>query len=325
MSTPLSHFIKRSLTQTPLFHQHLSKRFASVANVRYIQSKAIIDKDISERYKEKLISKAKELGLKSAEELKETLKDKIETTKKELNKVDPLKELEDYEKAQKLKELIEKKKDLGPIDPSKSQTPFKTLDSFIDVGKFKDLNLQEMEMLWRLRFQKQEQSLAAIVPKDTFDRLYNNAKKFPNFVLPLPKENAEIEVTGGKGEGAPIEMHYVQWNFVGKNTTHCIITSLAEYKLHKEFARPHTSISFHNELADAKDVVLMNGIVEKEASINMQESQLLLLNIQRFYGGLSHTQTEISKKRLELVEIFNTGKKTFDVEELISLAQSMEN
>ncbi|GMF56897.1 unnamed protein product [[Candida] boidinii] len=69
----------------------------------------------------------------------------------------------------------------------------------------------------------------------------------------------------------------------------------------------------------------MNGIVEKEASINMQESQLLLLNIQRFYGGLSHTQSEISKKRLELVEIFNTGKKTFDVEELISLAQSMEN
>lgn len=64
-----------------------------------------------------------------------------------------------------------------------------------------------------------------------------------------------------------------------------MLTSLAEYKLHKEYAKPHTTLMFHQELVADTGIVLMNGRVEEDVPLSMDEAQLLLLNVQRFYGG----------------------------------------
>ncbi|KAH3898686.1 related to Protein ATP11, mitochondrial [Saccharomycodes ludwigii] len=289
-------------------------------------------KAIESRYQDKLLQIAKEKGFDSIQELKEHLKEELEEKKKELNKIDPLKELEEYQT-----KMIEQNpkhfanKNRGPIDASKPQQPFKTLDSFLNVAKIKELSQQEIEYLWRARWSNKENVLSAVVPVDTYNRLIKNAKENPSFVLPLPRtlplednksENGKVD--NEKKADTPFELHYVQWAFPGPNTTHCMLTSLAEYKLHKEFSRPHTTLAFHSELAQDKNIVLMNGQVEKDSNISLQDAQLLLLNIQRFYGAMGES-TPISKKRVQLLRDFTKGSPDFNVELLISLSQSMEN
>lgn len=280
----------------------------SRAPVRFYASKTLSP---LEKYRAKLEKKARELGVASVEDLKAKLKDEIEQKKKELNAVDPLKELEEYEKAQAAK--VQKKasnKVRGAIDKATPKAPYKTLSSFLDVDKVKELPEKEVDFLWRARFQQKERALHATLNATQFANIFANAFKNPNFILPLPKD----------GEG--YEMHFVQWAFVGPHTTHCMLTSLAEYKLHKEYAKPHTTLMFHQELVDEVGKVLMNGQVEEDVPLSMDEAQLLVLNVQRFYGGL--TESEGSKRKLELLKEFTAGNPDFSMERLIEEAASFD-
>lgn len=308
-----------------------SIRAARVTNVRFLQSKKVIDQQIKEKYKEKLDAKAKQEGLDNAEKLLQEMKDKIEAKKKELNMIDPLKELEDYEQAMNLKNSISGKKkaakdvNSNKIDPSTPKVPFKTLESYLVLDKVKDLGVQEIDFLWRAKFQKDTQSLVAVAPTSTYNEMYKNARKNPTFVLPLPKEDALVEKpSDSPANDVPMEIHFVQWSFVGPETTHCMITTLMEYKLHKEYARPHTTISFHQELSKDKGIVLMNGHVDEDSAMTTSEAQVLLLNIQRFYGAFQ-TGSEVEKKRLALLEAFNNGSSTFSMDDCIALSQTLEN
>lgn len=259
------------------------------------------------------------VGASNVDELKEKLKDKIEDTKKEFNKIDPLKELEEYERKQALEaqqKKLHEDKLRGPRKEGTPEKPYKTLNSFVDVAKIAELPPRELEYIWKARFQSKENSLISIVPSNVFDKLYKTARENPTFVLPLPRE------TEG-GENDAFELHYVQWQFVGPNTVHCMFTTLLEFKTHKEFARPHTSLMFHTELKENKGLVLMNGTVEKDSAVKLPEAQLLLLNVQRFYGALA--DSEASKRRTKLLRDFTFGSSDFSVEALVAEAQSLEN
>ncbi|AMD18601.1 HBL301Cp [Eremothecium sinecaudum] len=277
---------------------------------------------VEERYKAKLLEKAKQKGFQSIEDLKAKLKADIQSKKAEFNKIDPLKELHDYEQRSKMMKNNAKVNSRGPIDPSKPQQPYKTLNSFMDVDKIRSLSKQEVEFLWRARWMNKENTLNAVVPVDVFERMSTYAKANPAFVLPLPTEVKASEEDKTEDQG--MEMHYIQWLFVGPNTVHCIMTSLAEFKLHKEFSRPHTTLQFHTELAKEKKVVFMNGQVEKDSNVSLPDAQLLLLNVQRFYGAMGDSSAA-SKMRLKLLSDFTNGSPDFNVDSLISLAQSMEN
>ncbi|XDT43311.1 ATP11 protein [Nakaseomyces glabratus] len=287
---------------------------------------------IEDRYKEKLLQKAKAEGVESIEELKKRLADQIEEKKKELNKIDPLRELEQHlnagsrihtNKEHKTTKMSNKSNEKsGNVLPK--DKPYKTLDDYLKLDKIKDLSKQEVEFLWRAKWSNRDDSLVAVVPYvKTFQSMYKYAVKNPLFVLPLPRENA---ADGNKADkdSVPVELQYVQWQFAGPNTVHCLITSLAEYKLHQDFAKPHTTIQFHLDLANDKDMVLMNGQVESDSNVSLQDAQLLLLNVQRFYGAMG-SETSIAKERIQLLEDFNKGSQNFDINKLIQLAQSMEN
>lgn len=278
---------------------------------------------IAEQYQQRLLERAKEKGFESVQALLEDSKEDIQKKKKNFNKIDPLKELEDYEQRMKMStNLSGLTKGKGPIDPNQSGAPFKTLNSFLDCEKIKELSKQEVEFLWRAKWLKKENVLCAVVPVNVFDKLMLTAKSNPVFVLPLPRE-IPVEANGeNKDQG--IELHYIQWQFIGPHTTHCIITSLAEYKLHKEYAKPHTVFQFHSEMANDKKVIFMNGTVEPGTNVSVQDAQLLLLNVQRFYGAMGE-ETPIAKQRVQLLRDFTTGSPNFNVDLLISLAQSMEN
>ncbi|CUM45108.1 uncharacterized protein AC631_00922 [Debaryomyces fabryi] len=289
-----------------------SRAFAK--NNRFIRFNSSNTKDIViQRYQDKLKERANALGLKDVDELKDKLKDDIEKKKKEFSAVDPLKELEEYERRQALE--IQKNNDKtikvrSPIDKNTPQAPYKVLNSYVDVEKVKDLPLKELEFIWRARFQNTERSMVALLNNLQFASMYANAFKNPSFILPLPKDEDGYE------------MHFVQWSFVGPKTTHCMLTTVAEYKLHKEYAKPHTTLMFHQDLSETKDVVLMNGQVEKESSLTMDEAQLLVLNVQRFYGGI--TSAKGNDKKLALLRDFTSGNADFNMDELIAEAASID-
>ncbi|CAM9021055.1 unnamed protein product [Wickerhamomyces anomalus] len=275
-------FLTNSIKSIKSFGRFQQVRNASVSNVRFIQKSSKVQDPLEK------------VGASNVDELKEKLKDKIEDTKKEFNKIDPLKELEEYERKQAL-EAQQKK-----LHEDKLRGPRK--------GGYTRKTIQNIELI--------QNSLISIVPSNVFDKLYKNARENPTFVLPLPRE------TEG-GENDAFELHYVQWQFVGPNTVHCMFTTLLEFKTHKEFARPHTSLMFHTELKENKGLVLMNGTVEKDSAVKLPEAQLLLLNVQRFYGALA--DGEASKRRTKLLRDFTSGSSDFSVEALVAEAQSLEN
>src|SRR5260370_901349 len=75
------------------------------------------------------------------------------------------------------------------IPTEKSSTPgIKTLSSYLDLEKTRELPHKELEAIWRLRHVNDPQSLCAVIPLDVYKTIEATAKKHPHFVLPLPKE-----------------------------------------------------------------------------------------------------------------------------------------
>ncbi|CAN3373167.1 hypothetical protein DIURU_001180 [Diutina rugosa] len=266
-----------------------------------------LNSSLAAKYEAKLAEKAKQLGLKDVEELKQHLKDEIEEKKKQMNHVDPLKELEEFERQQQQEYDQDRQritKDRGAVDPDAPKLPYKTLDSYIDAAKVKGLPLDDVEAIWRARWSSNDRSLHAVVKAESFMKMYANAFKNPSFILPVPK-----------GEDG-YEMNFVQWSFPGPQTTHCMVTTVAEYKLHKEYAKPHTTLEFHQELMPELGVVLMNGHVDKDSSVSMDEAHLTVLNIQRFYSG-------DDEAKLQLLRSFTAGDENFDIKRLVEESTSV--
>lgn len=311
--------INRSLLGRETFN--LTK--PSLLTSKLFKSEDFKPKVINSFYQEKLLKKAQEKGFNTIEELKESLKEELEKKKKEFSKVDPLNTLKKYQEA-KGKEIEDMNKpttkSLGAIPTDKETKPYKTLSSYVNKEKFMELSPQEIEFLWRARFtsgQMAENHLHAVLQKNVWTKMYENAKENPVFVLPLPRDITPEQDTGVK-TGA--ELFYVQWTFPDRNTTHCIITSLVEYQLHKEYAKPYLSISFFGDMLERKNISLMVGQLDLECSINISDCTLLLLNLQRFYGVI---EGGLSSERLAMLKAFNKGDTSFDVNKLVDLANSM--
>lgn len=271
---------------------------------QFSQEKSI-NAEVLSKYKKQLEQKAKELGITNLDELKEKFKDKIEKTKIELGAEDPLKQILEWEKQQNEKSKNGSVINIRKIDEKREKLPFKVLNDFIDVDKARGLPTEDIKLIWKHRFLEKERALHASLDNRQFADIYANAYRYPNFVLPLPKPHND-----------GYELEFVQWAFAGPNTIHCMFTTLAEYKLNKEFARPHTTLTFHQEFSQDKDLVLMNGVSEKEGGLTMDEAQLLAVNLQRFYSGKFPQMTKLLKE-------FNEGSADFSVDELIKEATSV--
>lgn len=258
-----------------------------------------------DKYREKLLKKAESEGVENIEQLKDKYKQVIEKHKIEFNKVDPLQILNKSEfKSNEVDERsteINKVRGLRSVDLPK--TDIKDLNSFIDVSKLSLHDNKEIELIWKARFANKERTFCGSVNGVTFSRIYKNIRQNPSFVLPLPHED----------QGA--ELHFVQWAMPGPHTLHCMITSLAEYKLHQEYARPHTTMMFHSELLDSKQLVLMNGSIDHDSAVTHEQGVLLSLNVQRFYGADESTAT--GYRKVQMLKDFTANSPEFSAEALI--------
>ncbi|XBW38424.1 hypothetical protein QEN19_004012 [Hanseniaspora menglaensis] len=298
-------------------------RLNQFANIRFIST----NKSVEEIYKEKLLQKAKDQGFKTIEELKEHLKEDLDKKKIEFSKIDPLEAIKKYQDQQATEETEDMNKPtsktLGPVNTPKQETPYKTLSSYVEIEKFMELSPQEIEYIWRARFSSAnmaENHLHSVLNKDTWNKLFTTAKENPIFVLPLPRDITPEQRADGQIEKGS-ELFYVQWLFPDSNTTHVIITSLIEYQLHKEFAKPYLTISFFTDLMARKQVALMMGQLDLESSLSLSDCTLLLLNLQRFYGVIGG---KLADERIKILQSFNKGDVSFDVNKLVELSESVE-
>lgn len=271
---------------------------------------------VTDKYRAKLEMKAAAEGVANVDELKEKYKEKIEKTKTELG-VDPLTAASEARKNDTAKAASE----AIASAPKVPSSDIKDLNTFIDVSKFALHDRKEIEMLWKMRHAANPRALCGVIEGTTFGEIYKNARKNPMFVLPLPRAAPREEDANSAAE-AGVEMHLVQWAFVGPYTIHCMITTLAEFKLHQEFARPHTTVIMHSDLLADKGIALMNGSVEKDSTLTIDEAHLLTLFLQKFYAATP--KTESGKRKLALLNAFTVGDADFSLENLVAEAETLD-
>lgn len=283
--------------------------------------------EVLNKYKAKLEEKAKKEGKQNVDELKEAYRDKIDTLRK--NAIVP--GANAPLSAQQPPSPVEAASSIPfqpPPPPEPQQAPsslpnvpkvpgrkdgIKTLGSFIDVDKTAELPDKEIEAIWRLRHVKDPQSLCATMQAETFRRIMATARKHPQFILPLPREE----------QGA--EIHFLQWTFPSETTATVLFTHLAEFKLRGEFAQPHTTVTHHTDLADSNELVLMEGRVQENRGVSVDEGKWLLMCLQKFYGFEAHSEPakESKERRKKLMEQFSGGDEGFKVEELLEEAEKV--
>lgn len=309
------YFLTRPLTVPRFAH----RRWAQVHDVRFLATHGTQERVLA-KYREKLERKAKEEGKKDIGELKEAYKDKIDDLRKKASVPGATAPLTPEQ--QSAISSASSQPNPPPFTPpprpeqpsaSGSKTPpgVKSLDSFIDVQKTADLPEKEIEVLWRLRHANNSQSLCAALKADVWGNIYNNARRHPQFILPLPRE------TDG-AQGA--EIHFMQWTFPTKNTTTVLFTHLAEYKLRTEYSSPHTTVSFHADMADFKGLVLVQGNVLPDRGVSVDQGKWLLMCLQKFYGLQAE---ESGGSRKKLLEMFTRGDSEFQVQELLNEAEKI--
>ncbi|KAF2134118.1 ATP11-domain-containing protein [Dothidotthia symphoricarpi CBS 119687] len=329
--TTLRHALRQPLPNPRL----LQRRWARVHAVRHLATHDAQAR-ITAKYREKLEQRAKEQGLSDISELKDVYREKIDRLRKQAivpGATGPLTPPPSPEPAGEgiLESAAKAQKSPWPAPPpppspqqgrAKSTAPpgVKTLSSFLDVPKTQALPEKEIQALWRLRHAANPQSIHFSVPAHTFTQLLETAKQHPSFVLPMPREVPK-EGSSSSGESETqqaAELHYLQFAHPHVDTTTLLFTSLGEFKLRGEYASPHTTVTFHQELAGSHNLVLGQGVVTEGRGVSVDEARWLVMCMQKFY-----VQSEEGKGRGELLSMFTKGDTNFKVERLIDEAEKI--
>lgn len=315
MASFRSPAIRHLLCNSSSHLRPVQRRWAQVHDVRFLATHIPAQEKILNKYRDKLDRKAKEEGLSDINELKDAYKEKITSLRKKAAVPGATAPIDATgEQSSTASPFPSPPPPPQPTSdattassiPKSSSSGIKTLSNYIDIEKTLDLPHKEIEYIWRLRHANKPQSLSFILPTSTWHIMNTNAKKHPQFILPLPRE----------GQGA--EIHFLQWAFPAPDTATVLFTHLAEYKLRGEYSSPHTTVTFHLEMAEPKGLVLGQGSVLEGRGVTVDEGKWLLMCLQKFYAMQKESGTEARKK---LLEQFSNGDGEFKVEELLEEAE----
>ncbi|KAL9125248.1 MAG: hypothetical protein Q9217_005524 [Psora testacea] len=315
--------------------RNVQRRWAQVHDVRFLVTHQSSDK-VTDRYQEKLQEKARQCvmesshrplpadqapreGLRDVEELKVVYREKIKSQRQRTVISSPTPQQSPSSTSSSSVRTPRSPYPPPPPPPpqytpspaqssSQSTTPpgIRTLSSYIDISKTLQLPQREIEYIWRLCHASDPKSLCAVIPQDTYSRIESTARRHPQFILPLPREE----------KGA--EIHFLQWTFPTPTTATVLFTHLAEFKLRGEYAQPHTTVTHHLDLRDEKGLVLLQGSVFEGRGVSVEEGKWLLMCLQKFYGGEGE---KVERRRL--LESFSEGAQAFKVEELLEEADRL--
>ncbi|KAJ1646977.1 hypothetical protein LPJ64_001598 [Coemansia asiatica] len=247
-----------------------------------------------EKYREKLLEKAKAEGVSTIEELKhKVIKDRDEPSNMpESESTKAMPKISSSAKKAEKKPLRRAKSD-GSLPPN-----VKTLDQIMRLDLLESKDAEEIGHIWN-QYHATKDTISAAIPGETYQRLLEVARKNPLFVLPLPRNQG-------------VEFFFLQ---LDHHQVH--FTSLIEYKTNTVNARPYLTLTHYTDLIESKGLVLMRGELDSESNlIDTQNAQYLALQMQQFYvtGG---------PEKRAVLENFNQRPELFNYEELIELAQKL--
>ncbi|KAJ1822795.1 hypothetical protein LPJ56_000618 [Coemansia sp. RSA 2599] len=247
-----------------------------------------------EKYREKLLEKAKAEGVSTIDELKQ----KVIKEHRQSSSV-PEEKTPQTPKAVGARE-VEKRPLPSRRNKGDSNLPpnVKTLDQIMRLDLLEPKDAEEIGHIWN-QYHATKNTISAAIPIETYRGLLEVARKNPLFVLPLPRD-----------EG--VEFFFLQFDH---HQVH--FTSLIEYKTNTVNARPYLTLTHYTDLAESKGVVLMRGELDSECNlIDTQNAQYLALQMQQFYvtGG---------PEKRAILENFNQRPELFNYQELIDLAQKL--
>ncbi|WFD32067.1 Glucosaminyl phosphatidylinositol (GlcN-PI) nositol acylation protein [Malassezia sp. CBS 17886] len=221
-------------------------------------------------------------------------------------------------------------------DPA-AQGPIKPLSAFMDMDKMAHEAPEDVSKLWTAYHMMQDK-LSAAVPQATYTQMLANAERFPQFVLPLPREGSAAT------PDVAYEIFYMQWMMLPPSPTArgapppsaVLFTSLAQFKLRNEYAQPALVLTNYTDFYESKNIVLMRGDVTDRPGadgesgapmLSQADAQLLTVCMQRFYNlDFAHesagTDMEADERR-SLLKSFNEDPAAFDVEKLVAVAYKM--
>ncbi|KAL4990395.1 ATP11 protein-domain-containing protein [Aspergillus falconensis] len=321
--------------RTPFFRSQ-QRRWAQVHDVRFLATHHEPNQ-VLERYRLKLNQKAKQEGFDSVESLKKAHQEKIEKLRHEASTIltpePPAPSAKPHFPPPPPTSQSAAQSQVAAAAKAASSTGIKPLSSYLDIEKVRALPPKEIEAIWRLRHASNSNSICAVIPLETYQRIVSAARQNPQFILPLPRTasesgSSEADTAAADAKGGA-DIHFLQWAFhppasapstVNSHTSTVIFTPLATYKLHGAYAQPHTTITHHLDLADEKGLVLMHGQVMPDSGVSTAEATWLVSCVQRFYdfGG------QASGRKGELLRMFTQGDvRNFKIEELMAEAEKL--
>ncbi|KAM5588074.1 hypothetical protein ABKV19_006495 [Rosa sericea] len=160
----------------------------------------------------------------------------------------------------------------------------KPLDSIIDIQRVKDRSPEDIASAWD-DYHLGRGHIGASMKASLYHLLEHRAADCRYFVIPL-----------WRGSG------YVTM-FAQVQMPHMVFTGLEDYKARGTQATPYFTMTYYNEFAQSKDMVLIRGDVVLPSKLSDSEAKWLLETTQTFY---------LNDVRYKLVERFN--KQTHDFE-----------
>jgi len=320
------------------------RRWAQVHDVRFLATTQS-ERSVLEKYRDKLESKARAEGHGGdIESLRAAYKERIKELRKEVDRiVHPLSpaaavvdgggrsQQQEGRTQTQTEQIRTQERESTKKTPTTTTTTtessgsgsgnakggIKPLSSILNLPKIQPLPVAELTAIWRLHHAAQPTSLCAVVPADTYAAMDAAARRYPQFLLPVPHPE----------QGA--EMHFLQWTWDAETRSSTVLfTQLAEYKARGEYAAPHTTVTHYTDLAAEKGVVLMRGVVTTDRGVKVDDARWLVMCLQRFYGAWDKEVGrgeggERAEARRRLLEWFAKGDERFSVERLMDEAERM--
>lgn len=183
---------------------------------------------------------------------------------------------------------------LGSFRASSFATGFsplkpKPLDSIIDIERVKDRSPEDIASAWD-DYHLGRGHIGASMKANLYHLLEYRTADCRYFVIPL-----------WRGSGYTTMFAQVQM-------PHMIFTGLEDYKARGTQATPYFTVTYYNEFAQSKDMVLIRGDVVLPSKLSDSEAKWLLETTQTFY---------LNDVRYKLVERFNRQTHDFEFKDVL--------
>ncbi|KAF9243754.1 ATP11-domain-containing protein [Melanogaster broomeanus] len=346
-------FVPVSLSIGRITARPLPAHCRSLALVRWLHS----DSDTPSydlRYAHKLQQKAKEKGL-DLDELKAQARESVRRKQKE-EAVPLLASFKNVQGPPQVTPQSDSPTAPGTAATRKDSSPVKPLSSILNVPRLLATphTSSQISALWTAYHASRTGGtgkgfLCASLPVESYNTMLSIAKKYPVFVVPVPRESTPDTSPDPNSSSQAHEFYFLHSFRPGSrpiptcasgsssnlpHVTTVLFTPLQEYKLRTSFATPYLVLTFYPDLAQSHGTVLLRGEItpspisaaaqpgletSKRFVLSQIDAQLLTMAVQRFYlwgegrkdGG---DQASVPEK---LLKQFHEKPEEFDWQDLL--------